>query len=130
LEQEVGFSLPEAYQQYLLWMGRDYDGVLRGTDCFINDAIHNTDYLPELLAENNIQFDLSAHYLVFYGHQGYVAAWFELPKIAENPIVWFFIEAEDVQLPSPGGTFTDFILNDVKGMAQFLPRTRRRRNDF
>ncbi|HEX3049077.1 MAG TPA: hypothetical protein VHP83_00360 [Aggregatilineaceae bacterium] len=41
-------------------------------------------------------------------HQGYEAAWFALPQTAEN---------------------TDFILDDMKGLAPLLPTTRPKRND-
>src|SRR5574338_874215 len=99
LEKQIGFELPIAYKEYLKFMGRDYDGILCGSNCFITDAIENTKYLPELLAENEIDFILPQHYLAFYSHQGYILAWFELPKINEDPPVWLFIESENKELP-------------------------------
>jgi hypothetical protein len=86
LEKSVGFELPAAYKDYLFFMGNDYNGVMRGTDCFVNNVKENTDYLPELLKENNIEGGLADNYLVFYNHQGYIASWFNLPK--ENLITY------------------------------------------
>jgi len=79
-----------------------------------------------LLAENHIQFALPESYLVFWMHQGYEAAWFALPKIAENPVVWFFTEGKSLKSPYPRGTFTDFILDYMQGLAPLLPTTRRK----
>ena len=123
LEQEVGYPLPEAYRQYLFWMGNDYQGIFSGCDWFVGDAIPNTAYLPELHSDNGIKFALPAHYLAFFSHQGYLAAWFTLPKISENPPCYFFSEGgssapdEKVNVPVIAGTFTDVLFTDMKGLA-------------
>jgi hypothetical protein len=36
LERALGFGLPATYTEFLAWMGRDYLGVLSGTDCFVD----------------------------------------------------------------------------------------------
>src|SRR4051812_32871386 len=116
-EQSLAHELPLAYRQYLAWMGEDYTGIFQGTNCFITDVHANTAALPNLLEENQIAFALPASMLVFYMHQGYVAAWFTLlafalpasmlvfymhqgyvaawftlPKESDNPLIWFFSE--------------------------------------
>ncbi len=120
LENRFGFELPLAYKEYLRFMGKDYAGIFVGSEYFIDDAVENTKYLPELLAENEIDFALPQNYLVFFSHQGYVAAWFELPKESENPSVWLFAESSETEPPKIVGTFTEFVLNDMKGLAEII----------
>jgi hypothetical protein len=125
LEQQVGFALPAAYMQYLLWMGRDYDGIFRGSDWFIDHVLERTAWLPELLAENHISTPLPHHYLVFFGHQGYSMAWFELPKQHENPPAYIFAEGAGMTAPHVAGTFTDVLFEDMRGLAPLLGTNRR-----
>jgi len=54
LQAELGFPLPVAYRQYLLWMGADHDGIFIGCDWFLKDVKQNTAYLSDLLAENKV----------------------------------------------------------------------------
>ena len=123
LEKQLGFELPTAYKEYLKFMGKDYQGVFVGSDWFIKHVVSNTEWVPELLKENEIKFELPQNYLAFFCHQGYLTAWFELPKLAENPPVWFFTESEEDKLPYIFGTFTQFLLEDMRGMASFLPQS-------
>jgi len=124
-EQSLAQELPLAYRQYLAWMGEDYAGIFQGTNCFIRDVQANTTALPNLLAENKIAFALPTSMLVFYMHQEYVAAWFTLPKESDNPLIWFFSEGQDMTQPITAGTFTDFLLTDMQGLAAILAETRR-----
>jgi hypothetical protein len=77
--------------------------------------------VPELLTENNIPFELPEHYLCFFSHQGYMAAWFELPKVNDNPPFWFYNEATDMYKPVVEGSFTDVLLKDMRSLAAHLP---------
>ena len=120
IEVKIGYSLPDAYRQYLLWMGKDYKGIFIGCDWFISDIIDNTELLAELLIENQVNYKLAKHYLVFFSHQGYMAAWFDLPKESENPTVYFFTENRESVAVTIEEKFTDFLFNDMKGMASFL----------
>lgn len=119
LEKDVGFELPLAYKEFLKFMGRDYDGIFCGSNCFINDVIKNTKYLPELLAENEVDFALPPNYLVFSSHQGYVMLWFELPKTDENPPVWLFAESREHESPKIIGTFSEWLLDVMKSFTPF-----------
>lgn len=126
LEGSFGFELPLAYKQYLKWMGKDYRGIFVGCDWFISNVEDNTDLVPELLTENNISFELPKHYLCFFSHQGYMAAWFELPKVNDNPSSWFYNEAMDMDKPVIEGSFTDVLLKDMRGLAANLPHIYKR----
>lgn len=122
LEKHFGYRLPEAYRQYLEWMGRDFSGIFVGSDWFITDVLDNTELLPQLLKENNIDYQLPEHYLVFFSHQGYMAAWFELPKEEDDPMTYFFSEGNEVRPPSADRKFTDALFTDMQGLASVLPK--------
>ncbi len=117
LEKQIGLELPLAYREFLKFMGKDFSGIFRGTDCFINNVIENTKYLPELLAENKIDFDLPQNYLAFFSHQGYIMGWFELPKENENPPVWFFAESDENESPKIFSTFSEWLLEIMRDFA-------------
>jgi hypothetical protein len=123
LESAVGYELPIAYKQFLLWMGKDYHGVFQGTDWFIDSVISNTKDVPNLLRFNKVEFQLPEHFLAFFGHQGYMYAWFELPKTDDNPCVWNFSEGETYDSVREEGHFTDFLFKDMQGLAASLTRT-------
>ncbi len=125
LEQHFGFEFPLAYKQYLAFMGSDYNGVFVGCDWFTNNVVENTGIVPEVLAENNISFKLPENYLCFFSHQGYMMAWFELPKLNDNPSVWFYTEATKMKEPTIEGTFTEVLFNDMCILASVLPKLHR-----
>ncbi|WP_186775705.1 SMI1/KNR4 family protein [Rubripirellula tenax] len=122
LERVVGHPLPLAYRQYLRWMGRDHRGIFVGCDWFLNDVRANTEYLPGLLAENHVQWNLPDHYLAFMGHQGYITAYFALPSESDDPIVYLYSEGREPDTVTAEGTFTDFLFRDLSGMAACLNR--------
>lgn len=121
LEQKTGFVLPEAYKQFLQFMGKDNDGVLCGSGWFLRDIGLNDTMVIDLLEENAITFQLPEHYFLFFSHQGYMAAWFELPRLNENPPVFFFSEGKDWNKPQKTDTFTTFLFDELKGLASRLP---------
>lgn len=116
LEKEIGFRLPEAYKQFLQWMGCDFNGIFVGSDIFLRDVIPNTKYLPQLLKENELDHDLPEKYLAFFSHQGYVMAWFALPKESENPPVWFWGEGQRLSKPIKFESFTDFLSEQMRSL--------------
>jgi hypothetical protein len=121
LQREIGYPLPEAHRQFLLWMGRDYEGVFQGCNWFIDQIPSTTAYIPRLLAANDIPPELPERYLGFFSHQGYMAAWYALPKDDEDPPVWFFRERrKPMPAPAVEGRFTDFLLKDMRGFAAAL----------
>ena len=122
LERHLGFSLPLAYRQYLRWMGRDHNGIFIGCDWFLKDVHSNTEYLPELLAENNVDWQLPEHYIGFMGHQGYIAAYFSLPAVSDDPPVFLYSEGREPDMVTEEGTFTEFLFRDLAGMAACLNR--------
>ena len=121
LEKRLGFGLPLAYKQYLVWMGRDTAGILKGSECFLSDVGRITKALPGILRENGIKFQLPEHYFVFFCHQGYRMAWFDLPMKSDDPPIWCFNEGQ-CSTPNECGVFTAFILDLMQKLAPLLPQ--------
>lgn len=128
LERILGYPLPEAYCQFLKWMGKDYHGIFTGCNWFITDVISSTEWLPQFLAENNINFELPEHYLVFFSYRGYIAAWFELPKASDNPTAYYFNKSKELTVPTNAGNFTDVLFKDMRDLAYFLPETHNKKH--
>lgn len=128
IEKKIGHPLPEAYCQFLKWMGKDYRGIFVGCNWFVTDVINNTEWLPQLLAENNINFELPEHYLVFFSYRRYMAAWFELPKEKDNPTAYLFNKRKELTIPTIEGNFTDFLFKDMRDLAYFLPEIHKKKH--
>ena len=114
LEEEIGYELPRAYVEFLLWMGKDYNGLFRGSDWFFKDVHENTLYLPEFLSENKLDINLSEKYLAFFCHQGYMIAWFVLPKEGDDPPVFYYSEGAKSKQPKNIKSFSSFLLAEIK----------------
>ncbi|NJL35136.1 MAG: SMI1/KNR4 family protein [Chloroflexaceae bacterium] len=54
LEGRMGFRLPEAHREFLLWMGNDHKGLLRVGYWYLRDIESNTEYIAEWLTENGV----------------------------------------------------------------------------
>ena len=121
LEAELGGRLPEAYREYLEWMGRDYGGIFEGSSCFIDHVFENTAGLPQLLTENSVDWQLPEKYLAWFMHQGYTAVWFEVPSSTPDPECWYFSEGTTPE-PRVVGRFSEWLLEDMKGLVDVSPR--------
>ena len=120
LESQIGLKLPEAYRQYLVWMGRDFNGIFRGSNWFISDIESNREVLRGLLEEIGSSYELAPSHIVFFTHQGDMAAWFDAMGNEANPKCWFINDG--MQEPCMSGNFTEVLLADLKGLASCLLR--------
>ena len=116
LEMALNCQLPAAYRGYLLWMGADYNGAFRGSDWFARDILENTEYVPQLLAENNFSGQKLKPIVAFFCHQGYICAWFERESQNVDPNCWYFQEG-DTNHPKQVGVFSEFLLQQLKYIA-------------
>ena len=115
LESLIGAALPAAYREYLLWMGKHRQGPFRGSEWFLEDLERNRENLPDLLKEN--EQDVPAEdVVVFFTHQGYMAAWFVPPAVDDDPPCFYFTEVdpESIRKPVP---FSEFLMTELRGAA-------------
>ncbi len=117
LELALGFAIPVAYREYLLWMGHDVDGVFRGTECFIEHVLTNTAALPELLRENGVAVLETGRLVCWFMHQGYIASWFVAhPGVQDPPVLWFS-EVERERGVQRGELFSQTLERELREMA-------------
>lgn len=121
VEKQVGHPLPAAYRVFLLWMGKDKDGVFRGSDWSASDVAENTEYVGDLLQENGLDWQPEGPILSFFCHQGYMIAWFDLPAAEDDPLCYFFSEGDEMTVPKQEETFSEFLLKELEGMAAARP---------
>lgn len=117
LQQKLGFVLPESYRQFLLWMGCDKIGALRGSEWFVEDVLANGQFLDEFLAENGVIDAASENRVCFFVHQGYMAAWFD-DVCAADPMCRFYSEANSEPIVTNVGLFTEFLRKELQAAAE------------
>jgi hypothetical protein len=128
LECWSGHRLPEAYREFLLWMGKGGGGFLQGSDCFYRDLKDLPSAVLELLEEDQFVGKLPENVFVFFLHQGYQFNFFYFDDGDDPPIYWYLEEiparASFVQLYS---CFSEFILAELETHIQLpasVPRCR------
>jgi hypothetical protein len=116
LERWSGHRFPEAYREFLLWMGRSGGGFLRGSDCFYRHLKDLPSFAQELLEEGQFADNIPEHTFIFYMHQGYQFNFFYFDDGDDPPIYWYLeeipVKARFLQLYAH---FSEFILTEVEG---------------
>ncbi len=92
LEQNLKCRFPEAYREFLLWMGHGTGAFLRGTDIFYEHILNIQEWAKDLLAENNFPKSLPEDAIVFMMHQGYQFMFFHISD-GDNPPTYDYHEA-------------------------------------
>lgn len=115
LEAAFGHGFPSAYREFLLWMGEDKYGPLRGSGWLARDLLQNREWVAELLEDNEIAVD--GPILPFFCHQGYMTAWFALPARDEDPPCFFFCEGQD-EAPEYGRQFSEILLEALQSVVE------------
>jgi len=112
LERELQLRLPQSYRDYLLWMGKDQNGILRGSDWFIYSVSSNKEVLVDMLEEDGIEYSVKQSHVVFFSHQGYMPAWFDADSASEDPPCW--ILNGDPTAVRPTGNFSTALLDEIR----------------
>lgn len=113
LERELGHSVADSHRELLLWMGRDYGGILSQEEWFVDQIARLTRALPSLLRSNGITVPTTP-YVCCYSHQGYAMAWYSLLDSKGDPETFLFVEADDKH-PEPYsvGKFSQWIMDNL-----------------
>jgi len=115
LERELGFPLPIAYHEFLLWMGNGAGRFLRGSDVFYADLDGMREAAIELLRENGVDAELPDDAFVFFMHQGYQ---FDFLCASEGPdpsVYWFCEGMKRTATEQLYRGFSDFLAAEISG---------------
>jgi hypothetical protein len=125
LEQWSGHRFPEAYREFLLWMGHNGGGLLEGSDCFYHHLKVLPSYAQELLEEDQFVGNLPDKAFIFFMHQGYQFNFFYFDDGDDPPIYWYLEEIPTrtsfTQLYS---SFSEFVLTELEGHIKTEEHTR------
>lgn len=116
LQAKLDADLPIAYRQFLLWMGKDKHGALKGSEWFIDEVCENGDFLDEFLVENEVKRPEPNSTVCFFSHQGYMAAWFSKADPQSDPSCKFYSEANSNPVPIDAGPFSSVLLKELQGI--------------
>ncbi|MCU0543207.1 MAG: SMI1/KNR4 family protein [Oscillatoriaceae cyanobacterium Prado104] len=120
IEQNLGISLPPAYQEFLLSMGHSAGKFLRGSDCFFDRLPQIQEWAIELLQENNFAQSLPEDAFIFLMHQGYQFSFFRLSEGADPPTYSYCEGTDQNSFIKSHKSFSDFLATEVEIHAKYL----------
>lgn len=95
IEQKLKTKLPEEYLEFLLTMGKGAGKFMLGSSVFIHELLTLKDGAQEVIDDNNLP-PLPPNAFVFWMHQGYQFAFFEVTE--KNQLnIYFFSEGNNMQ---------------------------------
>jgi hypothetical protein len=120
LEKKLGFSLPEAYKEFLLWMGKSGGRVLQGSDCFFEHLPYLKEWAVELLEENHFPYTLPEDAFVFFMHQGYQFSFFRLSEGDDPPTYSYCEGTNQTSFTRSHNRFSEFMATEIELHAKYL----------
>jgi hypothetical protein len=116
LEDWYGRPLPQAYREFLFWMGRWGGGFWIGSDCFYGDLKDIQEWARDLLQENGFPGMLPDDAFVVWMHQGYQFYFFYCHE-GEDPPVYYYLEDETIKTSFHCEYlhFSDFLAKAIDG---------------
>ena len=116
LERWIGHRFPEAYREFLLWMGCDGGFFLQGSDCFYRHLRDLPSFAQELLEEDQFADKIPESTFIFFMHQGYQFSFFSFDDGDDPPVYWYLeeipVRTRFLQLYAH---FSEFILTELEG---------------
>ncbi len=126
LEQQTHLSLPRAYREFLLTMGKGAGTLLRGSDWVYSDLPTLREVAPEILEEDHYSHPLPEDAFVFFMHQGYQFRFFRTSE-GDDPPVYRYVEERDRNRETflcIAEHFTEYLLNAVRDHAEAVRQIR------
>lgn len=119
LEQRLQQPLPQAYREFLLWMGRGAGSFWQGSHCFYENLLNLQKWAPSLLKENNFPKPLPKDAFVFWMHQGYMFAFFRLSEGNDPPVYAYYApeQLSDFEVDWPH--FGEFLLAEAESHKKY-----------
>ena len=122
LERHLGLPLPQAYREYLLWIGHGAGQLERGTDCFYADVFHLRTSAKRLLNEDDFPQPLPADAVVFSMHQGYQFAFFCTSEGEDPPVYYYLEDSGQTEFQQAFPSFSTLLMTIVNSHYAFLMR--------
>ena len=114
LEDQLGQTLPAAYREFLLLMGRRTGGLLGGTSWLYDDLEVIQEDAVELLRRDRFPVILPPDAFVFLMHQRYQFDFFRLTE-GDDPPVYYYLESDDeIALKIVSPHYSVFIFNIIE----------------
>jgi hypothetical protein len=115
LEKCIQYPLPEAYKEFLLWMGRSGGGFWVGSNCFYNDLKKIQIWARELLEEDHFSRELPKDAFVFFIHGGYEFDFFYLNGESDPPVYYYHEGTSDkTSFRRLTPRFSDLLMNEME----------------
>ena len=122
LEQKAHRSLPRAYKEFLLTMGKGAGDLLAGSDFSYRQLDRLQEVAAEMLVEDGFPLKLPEDAFVFFMHQGYQFNFFHT-SAGDDPPVYRYLEETDLEtFPLIYSHFTDFLLQELQDHARYIQR--------
>src|SRR5215469_1269484 len=126
LEQKIGRSLPEAYREFLLWMGHRTGGLWRGTHWLYEDLDAIQVDAVALMQQDAFPVTLPPDAFVFLMHAHYQFAFFRTSE-GDDPPVYMYVETdEEIALKISNSHYSDFLLDLVEADQKVIEDIERR----
>jgi hypothetical protein len=94
LERWLKRPFPQAYREFLHWMGYWGGGLLVGSDFFYERLMNMQEGARALLEEDHYPGELPEDAFVFFMHQGYQFYFFRFSEGADPPVSYYLEDPE------------------------------------
>lgn len=126
LEKQLGVFLPETYKEFLLWMGKDPNTFLRGSEIAIEHLVKIQGWANEILEERGLPY-LPNNAFVFFIHQGYQFCYFLLDD-GDDPKVYLFDEVISERIELLKESYSQWLTTEAEIHCQYQRATNYERN--
>ena len=120
LEQRLHVSLPLAYKEFLLWMGKGAGPFMAGSDFFYYRLIDIQAGATELLEEDALLKHLPEDAFVFQMHQGYTFTFFRVKEGADPPVYSYLERSGQTTFTRVDDHFSDSLLALIEDSARII----------
>lgn len=117
LEKQLSIFLPEAYKEFLLWMGKDPSIFLRGSEIEYEHLSKIQGWANEILEERGLP-PLPSNAFVFFIHQGYQFCYFLLDE-GDDPKVYLFDEVISEKIELLKESYSQWVTTEAEIHCQY-----------